>query len=148
MTKRSYGWPEDAKFLVPDGVREHFAEGLGTRGRELRTAWESNFRDYMRQFPALANEIVRMQKRELPDGWDNELPAFAADAAGLASRDSSSQVLNAVAKRVPWLMGGSADLTPSTKTRLTLDGAGDFQHDTHGGRNLHLESASMRWRPS
>jgi transketolase len=138
LTKRGYGWPEDAKFLVPDGVREHFAEGLGKRGRELRTAWEASFQEYKRQFPSQADDIERMQKRELPDGWDKELPVFPADQKGLASRDSSSQVLNAIAKRVPWLMGGSADLTPSTKTRLTFDGAGDFQAGTHDGRNLHF----------
>jgi transketolase len=138
LTKRSYGWPEHAKFLVPEGVREHFAEGIGKRGRELRTAWESDFREYKRQFPALADEIERMQKRELPNGWDKELPVFAADPKGLASRDSSNQVLNAIAKRVPWLIGGSADLTPSTRTRLTFDGAGDFQAGTRDGRNLHF----------
>jgi transketolase len=138
LTKRSYGWPEDAKFLVPEGVREHFAEVLGKRGRELRTAWESDFQKYRQQFPLLADEIERMQKRELPDGWDKELPVFTADPKGLASRDSSSQVLNAIAKRVPWVMGGSADLTPSTKTRLTFEGAGDFQAGSRDGRNLHF----------
>jgi transketolase len=138
LTKRSYGWPEDAKFLVPEGVREHFAAGLGNRGRELRRAWESDFQEYKQQFPILADEIERMQKRELPDGWEKELPIFAADPKGLASRDSSSQVLNSIAKRVPWLIGGSADLTPSTKTRLTFDGAGDFQAGSHYGRNLHF----------
>lgn len=138
LTKRSYGWPEDSKFLVPDGVREHFAEGIGKRGRELRTAWESDFGRYKQQFPALADEIERMQKRELPDGWDDELPVFATDSKGLASRDSSGQVLNAIAKRVPWLIGGSADLSPSTKTRLTFDGAEDFQAGSYGGRNLHF----------
>ncbi len=138
LTKRSYGWPEDAKFLVPEGVREHFAEGLGKRGHELRTAWESEFQEYKRQFPAQADEIERMQKRELPYGWDKELPVFTADSKGLASGDSSSQVLNAIAKRVPWLIGGSADLTPSTKTRLGFDGAGDFQAGTYSGRNLHF----------
>ena len=138
MTKRFYGWPEDAQFLVPEGVREHFAEGIGRRGRDLRIAWESDFQKYKRQFPTLADEIERMQKRELPDGWDKELPVFAADPKGLASRDASSQVLNAIAKRVPWVMGGSADLTPSTKTRLTFEGAGDFQAGSRDGRNLHF----------
>jgi transketolase len=138
LTKRSYGWPEDAKFLVPDGVREHFAEGICKRGGELRTAWESDFKRYAQQFPALADEIDRMQKRELPEAWDRELPVFAADSKGLASRDSSSQVLNAIAKTVPWLMGGSADLTPSTRTRMTFDAAGDFQAGSHNGRNLHF----------
>ena len=138
LTKRAYGWPEDAKFLVPQGVREHFAQGISKRGRELRIAWESLFRAYQQQFPRLADEIERMQKRELPDGWDKDLPSFAADAKGLASRDASSQVLNAVAKTVPWLMGGSADLTPSTRTRIALDDAGDFQAHSYRGRNLHF----------
>jgi len=138
LTKRSYGWPEDAKFLVPEGVREHFVEGICKRGRELRTAWESNFNRYRKQFPELGDEIDRMQKRELPDAWDHELPVFPSDPKGLASRDSSAQVLNAIAKRVPWLLGGSADLTPSTKTRLAFDGAGDFQAGSYGGRNLHF----------
>jgi transketolase len=138
LTKRAYGWPEDKTFLVPDGVREHFTEGIGKRGRDLRMSWEADFQRYQRQFPKLADEIERMQKRELPAGWDDELAVFAADSKGLASRDSSSQVLNAIAKRVPWLIGGSADLTPSTKTRLTFDGAGDFQAGSHDGRNLHF----------
>jgi transketolase len=138
LTKRAYGWPEDAKFLVPEGIREHFAQGVGKRGHELRITWESHFREYKQQFPRLADEIERMQKRELPEGWDQDLPVFPADAKGLASRESSSQVLNAVAKRVPWLMGGSADLTPSTKTRLAFDSAGDFQAHSYDGRNLHF----------
>ena len=138
LTKRGYGWPEDARFLVPEGVREHFAEGIIKRGRELRTRWESDFKKYKQEFPSLADEVERMQRRELPDAWDAELPVFPADPKGLASRDSSSQVQNAIAKRVPWLVGGSADLTPSTRTRLTFDGAGDFQAGSHGGRNLHF----------
>ena len=138
LTKRAYGWPEDAKFLVPEGVREHFEQGIGKRGRELRLAWESKFDEYRQRFPELADEIKRIQKRELPEGWDKELPQFPADPKGLASRDSSSQVLNAVAKQVPWLMGGSADLTPSTKTRLGFESAGDFQPGSYGGRNLHF----------
>jgi transketolase len=138
LTKRGYGWPEDARFLVPEGVREHFAEGIAKRGRELRARWESDFKKYKQEFPSLADEVERMQRRELPDGWDVELPVFPADPKGLASRDSSNQVLNAIAKRVPWIMGGSADLTPSTRTRLTFDGAGDFQAGSHDGRNLHF----------
>jgi transketolase len=138
LTKRSYGWPEDAKFLVPEGVREHFQQGIGKRGRELRTAWESKFQEYKRQFSQLAEEIEKMQRRELPDGWDKSLPVFPPDPKGLAGRDSSGQVLNAMARNIPWLIGGSADLTPSTKTRLSFDGAGDFQADNYGGRNLHF----------
>jgi transketolase len=138
LTKRSYGWPEDAKFLVPEDVREHFQQGIGKRGRELRTAWESKFKEYRRQFPQLADEIEKMQRRALPDGWDKNLPVFPPDPKGLGGRESSGQVLNAVAKNVPWLIGGSADLTPSTKTRLNFDGAGDFQAHSYGGRNLHF----------
>src|SRR5262249_37211801 len=137
-TKRSYGWPEDAKFLVPEGVREHFRDGIGKRGRELRMAWESKFQDYKRQFPQLADEIEKMQRRALPEGWDTDLPVFPPDPKGLAGRDASSKVLNVIAKHVPWLMGGAADLTPSTKTRLDFDGAGDFQADNYSGRNLHF----------
>ena len=137
-TKRVYGWPEDAKFLVPEGVYEHFREGIGTRGGELRTAWGLQFQEYRRQFPQLADEIERMQRRTLPVGWDKDLPVFPPDQKGLAGRDASSKALNAIAKNVPWLMGGSADLTPSTKTRLDVAGAGDFQADTYGGRNLHF----------
>jgi transketolase len=137
-TKRIYGWPEDAKFLVPDGVREHFQEGIGKRGRELRTAWQSRFQQYKAEFPLPADEIERMQRRDLPDGWDKDLPVFPADAKGLAGRESSSKVLNAIAKNLPWLMGGAADLTPSTKTRLDFDGAGDFQAGSYSGRNMHF----------
>ena len=138
LTKRSYGWPEDAKFLVPEGVREHFQQGIGKRGRELRTAWESTFKEYRRQFPELADEVEKMQRRELPEGWDKNLPVFPPDPKGLGGRESSGQVLNAVAKNVPWLIGGSVDLTPSTKTRLSFEGAGDFQAHSYGGRNLHF----------
>ena len=138
LTKRAYGWPEDAKFLVPHGVRENFRDGIGKRGKQLRNQWTTLFTKYRAQFPDLANEIDRMQRRELPDGWDKELPSFPADAKGLASRDSSAKVLNAIAKNHPWLMGGSADLYPSTKTRLTFDGAGDFEAGQYNGRNFHF----------
>jgi transketolase len=137
-TKRIYGWPEDAKFLVPDGVREHFQEGIGKRGGELRDAWWSKFQAYKSQYPQLAVEIEQMQRRELPEGWDKNLPVFPADAKGQAGRESSSKVLNAIARSLPWLVGGAADLTPSTKTRLDLDGAGDFQAGSYGGRNMHF----------
>ncbi len=136
--KRFYGWPEDAQFLVPDGVLEHFAEGIGTRGREARETWEARFEEYRAAYPDLADEVERMQRRELPDGWDAGLESFPADEKGLASRDSSGRVLNAVAERVPWLLGGAADLAPSTKTHLAFDGAGDFKPGDRSGRNFHF----------
>jgi len=138
LTKRTYDWPEDARFLVPDGVREHVASGVGKRGRALREAWFAAFEEYRRAHPELAEQVYRMQHRQLPDGWDRDLPVFPADAKGLAGRDASAQVLNAVAKNVPWLIGGSADLAPSTKTRLTFPDAGDLTAETPGGRNLHF----------
>jgi transketolase len=138
LTKRRYGWPEDAKFLVPDGVYEGFKAGLGQRGADLRRAWFELFEKYKKQFPDEADRLDRMQRRQLPEGWDRGLPTFPTDAKGLATRDSSGKVLEAVAKNVPWLIGGAADLWPSTKTRLTFEGAGDFARDSYGGRNLHF----------
>jgi transketolase len=138
LAKRSYGWPEDAKFLVPDGVREHFRAGIGQRGHQLRETWFARLEDYRAKYPELADEIGRMQRRELPEGWDVELPTFPADKKGIAGRDASAKVLNAIAARYPWLVGGSADLTPSTKTRLTFEGAGDLSAESPGGRNLHF----------
>lgn len=138
LTKRNYGWPEDARFLVPEEVRGCFREGLGRRGRALREAWMALFHEYERQYPELADHLYRMQKRQLPEGWDRDLPTFPPDPRGIAGRDASGQVLNALARRVPWLLGGSADLAPSTKTRLTFEGAGDFTATTPGGRNLHF----------
>jgi transketolase len=138
LTKRAYGWPEDAKFLVPDGVRENFARGIGARGHQLRAAWMEKFEKYRSKYPELADHLYRMQHRELPDGWDKGLPTFPADAKGIASRDSSAKVLNVIAQNVPWLLGGSADLAPSTKTRLTLEGAGDFEANNYAGRNFHF----------
>ena len=138
LTKRNYGWPEDAKFLVPDGVMEHFKSGIGERGAEARAAWHKKFEQYKKQYPQLADQLDKMQRRLLPDGWDKEIPSFPTDPKGLAGRDSSSKVLNAIAKNVPWLIGGAADLAPSTKTRLTFDGAGDFSAENYLGRNLHF----------
>jgi len=138
LAKRAYGWPEDAKFLIPDGVRENFAQGIGKRGREQRTAWDAMFERYKKEHPGLAEHLYLMQRRKLPEGWDKDVPTFPADPKGLASRDSSAKVLNALAKSVPWLIGGSADLAPSTKTRLTFEGAGDFEHGQYGGRNFHF----------
>jgi transketolase len=138
LTKINYGWPEDAKFHVPDGVYEHFRQGIGAQGRALRDAWFARIKEYTAKYPDLADQLYRMQHRQMPDGWDKDLPVFPADAKGLATRVSSGQVLNAVAKRVPWLMGGSADLAPSVKTRLTFEGAGDVSAEHPGGRNLHF----------
>ncbi|MGH9504779.1 MAG: transketolase [Terriglobales bacterium] len=138
LVKKFYGWPEDAKFLVPDGVLDNFKNGIGKRGGELRKKWKSLFADYEKKYPDLAGQIKRMQHRELPDGWDKTLPTFPADAKGIATRESSGKVLNAVAENVPWLVGGSADLAGSDRTRLKFDGAGDFQAGSYGGRNLHF----------
>jgi transketolase len=138
LAKRSYGWPEDAIFLVPDGVRERFADGIGRRGRELRQRWERLFSDYGARYPELAEQLRRMQERRLPEGWDEDIPSFPADPKGLSGREASGQVLNAIAPKLPWLLGGAADLAPSTKTRLRFDGAGDFEAGTYGGRNLHF----------
>ncbi len=138
LTKRAYGWPEDAQFLVPDGVREHFAAGVGARGRAAREAWMARFSEYKDKYPELADHLYRMQHRRLPDGWDKGLEPFPADPKGLAGRDASGKVLNVLAKNVPWLLGGSADLAPSTKTRLTFEGAGDFEAAIPAGRNMHF----------
>jgi len=135
--KRQYGWPEDAKFLVPDGVYDHFAAGIGARSKAAHDGWNAMFAAYAKEFPQLADEHARMQKRDLPAGWDAELPTFPADAKGVAGRQASAQVLNAIAKHHPWLIGGSADLAPSTLTRLTFEGAGDLERTT-SGRNLHF----------
>ncbi len=138
LTKRSYGWPEDAKFLVPDGVREHFTAGIGAHGAEARRRWTDLFDTYRAQHSDLASEIDQMQRRELPAGWDRNLPVFLADPKGVAGRDASGEVLNVIAQNIPWFLGGSADLAPSNKTTLKFDGAGDFQADSPGGKNLHF----------
>jgi transketolase len=138
LAKKNYGWPEDANFLVPDGVQEHFQAGVGKRGQELRQKWVRLFDDYAKKYPDLAEELKQMQRRELPKGWDKDLPTFPADAKGMATRDSSGKVLNAIAQNVPLLIGGSADLATSDRTRLKFEGAGDFQPGSYGGRNLHF----------
>ena len=138
LTKRNYGWPEDAKFLVPDGVREHFAAGMGARGKDLRTKWMALFGQYRDKYPDLADQGFRMQRRELPAGWDKNLMPFPPDPKGVAGRDASGKVLNTLAQNVPYLLGGSADLAPSTKTRLTFEGAGDFTAHSYNGRNFHF----------
>jgi len=138
LTKRSYGWPEDAKFLVPDGVYEHFAAGIGARGADARRQWTELFATYRSKYPELANEVELMQRRELPAGWDRDLPVFPADPKGVAGRDASSKALNVLAQNIPWFLGGSADLGPSNKTTLTYEGAGDFEADNPAGKNLHF----------
>jgi transketolase len=138
LAKRTYGWPEDSQFLVPDGVERHFAEGIGARGGQARKAWGALLAAYRARFPELASEIDLMQRRELPSGWDGRLPVFPADPKGVAGRDASGQVLNVLAQSIPWLLGGAADLGPSTRTLLEYPGAGDFQAATPGGKNLHF----------
>ena len=138
LTKKNYGWPEDAKFLIPEGVLAHFQAGIAARGKAERHTWLTLFQAYQERYPELAEQLSQMERRQLPENWDRGLTEFPAEPKGLATRESSGKVLNAVAKEVPWLMGGSADLAPSTKTRLTFDGAGDFQAGTEGGRNLHF----------
>ncbi len=136
--KRAYGWPEDAQFLVPSGVHERFAEVMGARGAAGRKAWMDLYARYREAYPDLAREMEMIDRHELPEGWDSDIPVFPADAKGVASRDSSQKVLNAIAKRVPWLIGGAADLAPSTKSNLTFEGAGSFEPDNYGGRNMHF----------
>jgi transketolase len=138
LVKRAYHWPENAEFLVPEGVIEHFAVGMGRRGGKARRDWEKTFATYRERFPDLATEIGQMQRRELPAGWDRNLPSFPPDAKGIAGRDASGQVLNALAEDVPWLLGGSADLASSTRTALRFPGAGEFEPGTPDGRNLHF----------
>lgn len=136
--KKFFGWPENERFLVPEGVYDHFASSVGKRGRAARETWETKFAEYRQAFPDLAEQFTLMQNRELSRGWDKDLPTFPADPKGLATRDAGGKVLNALAKNLPWLIGGSADLAPSTKTLLTFDGAGHFEADNYGGRNFHF----------
>src|SRR5215469_11306461 len=138
LAKRSYGWPEQKKFFVPEGVYEHFAAGIGQRGAAARRKWLQLFDAYRAKYPDLATEIDLLERRELPVGWDRNLPAFSADPKGLAGREASGKVLNVLAQNIPWFLGGSADLGPSNKTTLTFPGAGDFQADNPGGKNLHF----------
>lgn len=138
LAKRSYGWPEDVQFLVPDGVREHFDSGIGRRGDECRKAWADRLEAYTKEYPKLADRLQKIERRELPHGWDQDLPTFAADPKGMATRVASGKVLNSIAKNVPWLMGGSADLAPSTKTLILGEGAESFAAGSYAGRNLHF----------
>lgn len=138
LAKRSYGWPEDAKFLVPEGVYEHFAAGIGAHGATAREEWNELFHSYRSAYPDLAIEIDQIERRELPAGWDCNLPVFSDDAKGMAGRDASGKVLNVLAQNIPWFLGGSADLGPSNKTLLTYAGAEDLQAETPGGKVLHF----------
>jgi transketolase len=138
LTKHAYGWPEDAKFLVPDGVYEQFSQGIGDRGRLLHREWKEKFAEYCRRYPELDDRLQTIWQRGLPPRWDADLPSFPADAKGLATRDSSGKVLNAIAQNYPWLIGGAADLNASTKTALKFDSAGDFEPAEYTGRNLHF----------
>jgi len=138
LTKHAYGWPEEEKFLVPAGVREHFQAGIGTRGRQLRESWEQLYTRYAAQYPDLAKQLDLMEQRELPAGWDQGFPTFPTDPKGIATRQSSGKVQQTVGKNLPWLIGGSADLAPSTRTLLEFEGAGDFHAGNYGGRNLHF----------
>jgi transketolase len=138
LTKKFYGWPENAKFYIPEEVRTEFREGIAKRGGELSRLWDKIYSEYSKTYPELADELNRMQHRELPENWDKDLPVFPADAKGMATRESSGEVLNILAKNIPWLVGGAGDLSPSTKTHLTFQGAGDFEAGHYGGRNLHF----------
>jgi transketolase len=138
LTKRFYGWPEDAKFLVPDGVYEHFAEGVGQAGAKARQEWTNLFAAYRTNYPKLAAEIDQMERRELPAGWDRNLPVFPADPKGVAGRDASGKVLNVLAQNIPWFLGGSGDLGPSNRTLFTYKGAEDLQAESPGGKILHF----------
>jgi len=138
LVKKNYGWPEEAKFLVPDGVYDQFKNGIGKRGAEAHRAWKAKFEEYKRQFPQLAEQLSGMQTGKLPEGWDKDLPNFPPDAKGMGTRESSGKTLNALAKNIPWLIGGSADLAKSNKTNLTFEGAGDFYPNQYRGRNVHF----------
>ena len=138
LVKKFYGWPEDAHFLIPEGVQEHFRDGIGKRGRDLRAQWSKTFAEYRQKYPELAERLDQMQHRKLPAGWDKNIPTFPADAKGMATRESGGKVLNALAQNIPWLVGGSADLATSNKTTLKFDGAGDFQAGSYAGRNFHF----------
>ena len=138
LAKRAYGWPEDAHFLVPDGAARHFQDGIGARGRKLKADWDTLHARYAEAHPKEAEQLAQLLKGDLPEGWDKDLPTFAADAKGLATRDSGGKALNAIARNLPWMLGGAADLSPSTKTNLTFEGAGAFEAETYGGRNLHF----------
>jgi transketolase len=138
LTKRAYGWPEDAQFLVPDGVRQRFAESFGARGKKLREAWDAAAARYAEAFPHLSAALKSMQTGVLPDAWDAGIPSFVTDAKGIASREASGKVLQTLGAAIPWLVGGAADLSPSTKTVLDDPDAGAFEPASYRGRNFHF----------
>ena len=138
MTKAAYGWPENEKFLVPPEVPALFREGIGARGQKLHAEWNARFAKYQEKYPELAAELEMIERRELPKGWDSAIESFPADAKGMASRVSSGKVLNQAAKNIPWLLGGSADLAPSTNTLLKFENVGDFEAGQYAGRNFHF----------
>jgi transketolase len=138
QTKRAYGWPEDSQFLVPPGVMDHFRASIADRSRPLREAWDETLNCYHTEHPEFAGQLDHLLQGRLPEGWTRDIPEFAADATGMASRDAGGKVLNAIAHKMPALVGGAADLAPSTKTRLTFEGAGDLEADSEGGRNMHF----------
>lgn len=142
LTKEFFGFSPDQSFVVPQGVKEHFSLNMGARGAELRKEWEGLFARYRSQYPDLAEQISLIQARDLPPEWEKALPTFPASDTGISTRDVSGKVLNALAEKIPWLIGGAADLAPSTKTRLTFEFAGDFEPEgqlgSYRGRNLHF----------
>ncbi len=138
LTKEFYGWPPDAQFLVPDEARQNFQAGVAARGKKLHKKWQASFKKYAKEFPELAAQWRTMDLRDLPESWDADIPTFAPDAKGLATRVSGGKVLNAVAQRVPWLIGGAADLAPSTMTLQTFEGSSSFSPDDWHGRNFHF----------
>lgn len=138
LTKEAYGWPADEHFLVPNEVREHFANGIGARGAESYEAWQAKFAEYKKQYPELAAELETIWAGKLPEGWEQGIPTFPADAKGLATRVSSGKVLNSLAPHFPWLIGGSADLAPSTMTLIESKDAGHFEPHNYAGRNFHF----------
>jgi transketolase len=138
LTKKFYGWAEDEKFLVPAGVRENFNEHVGKRGKALNSEWKDLFSRYKKEFPGEANEVEEMLNHSLPKGWDSAIPSFETDSKGTPTRDTSGKVLNSIAQKVPWLLGGSADLAGSAKTSLKFEAAQDFSSENYAGRNLHF----------
>jgi transketolase len=137
LTKQAYGWPEDAQFLVPDGVAGAFNKALADHGGKARADWEAMFEDYRKSFPTEATEFDLLRQGKLADGWQADIPFFEPDPKGIASRDAGGKVINAIGPHVPMLIGGAADLSPSTKTNLTFQGAGSFEPGSYDGRNVH-----------